>query len=128
MLAFTFHEARDSDALEPEGAVLLLTDGVVGPEGQWLSAALGTVILCRACGERLQVAPVRGQGRAGGAVAVDTAGRLVFGSGGVSRDAFGARLCDGCFELAGWENTHRDEGHQEKPDPDCPLCDATETA
>ncbi|WP_432034643.1 hypothetical protein [Streptomyces antibioticus] len=61
-------------------------------------------------------------------MAVDSEGRLVFGSGSVARDALGVRLCDVCFELAGWENTHSDEGHEEKPEPDCPLCGAAEPA
>ncbi|MEU5093769.1 hypothetical protein [Streptomyces sp. NPDC020996] len=61
-------------------------------------------------------------------MAVDSEGRLVFGSGSLTRDALSVRLCDACFELAGWENSHSDEDHKEKPDPGCPLCGAAEPA
>ncbi|MFI5685842.1 hypothetical protein [Streptomyces sp. NPDC051636] len=116
----------ESGILKPEEAVRLLASGVVAPECQWLAAALAAEIPCRVCGQRLQVVPVRGV--VGSTVAVDSEGRLVFGSGSVSRDALGVQLCDGCYELAGWENTHSDEGHEERPDPYCPLCGATELA
>ncbi|MFE0642120.1 hypothetical protein ACFW2Y_11010 [Streptomyces sp. NPDC058877] len=113
--------------LPPERAAALLSSGVVAPGVAWVAAALAAEIPCRVCGRRLVVNPVRGAD--GGTVAVDGEGRLVFGSGSVSRDALGVRLCDDCYELAGWENTHSDEGHEEGPDPDCPLCGgATESA
>ncbi len=37
-------------------------------------------------------------------------------------DAFALHLCQGCYDLAGWENTHSDYDHDSYPDPDCPLC------
>ena len=116
----------EDGTLEPEIAAHLLVSGVVTPRCAWLPAALATVIPCRACGKRLRVAPAAGPD--GDSVAVDSEGCLVFGSGSVARDALGVRLCDRCFELAGWENTHSDEGHEEKPVPDCPLCGAAEPA
>ncbi|MDH2389348.1 hypothetical protein QCN29_11195 [Streptomyces sp. HNM0663] len=112
--------------LGPEQAAALLHSGVVTPGCGWLTAALATVIPCRVCGVRLRVEPVRASG--GTTVAVDGEGRLVFGSGSASHDALGVQLCDGCFELAGWENTHSDEGHDQEPDPDCPLCGGTGAA
>ncbi|AWK09544.1 hypothetical protein DDQ41_12150 [Streptomyces spongiicola] len=91
---------------------------MVAPGSEWVAPGLATKILCRVRGRRLRVVPVRGTD---GSVAVDGEGCLVFGSGSVSRDALGVRLCDGCCELTGWENVHSDEGHEEKPDPNCPL-------
>ncbi len=117
---------KEGDRLDPDQAAGLLASGVVTPGCGWLAAALGTMIPCRSCGRHLRVVPVPGPGR--DTVAVDSEGRLVFGSDSVARDALGVRLCDACFELAGWENTHSDEGHEEKPDPDCPLCGTPEPA
>ncbi|WP_327375836.1 hypothetical protein OG393_18865 [Streptomyces sp. NBC_01216] len=114
MLAIT----NEGDTLSPDQAAALLCSGVLAPGSEWVAPALATKIPCRVCGRRLRVVLVRGTD---GSVAVDGEGCLVFGSGSVSRDALGV-LCDGCYELAGWENTHNDEGHEEKPDPDCPLC------
>ncbi|WP_236244268.1 hypothetical protein [Streptomyces sp. CC210A] len=117
---------RDEDGtLPPDQAAALLCSGVVTPGSEWVDAAFATAIPCRVCGRRLRVAQVRGTD---GSVAVDSEGRLMFGSGSVSRDALGVRLCDGCYELAGWENAHSDEGHEDKPDPDCPLCGVTNPA
>jgi hypothetical protein len=106
--------------LPPEQAAALLGSGVLEPGADWLADALATVIPCRVCGVRLRVAPVRKPDD--GAVAVDSEGRIVFGSGSVSRDALGVQLCDDCHHLAGWENTHNDEAHEEHPDPECPIC------
>ena len=116
----------ESGSLEPEEAAALLCSAIVRPGSGWVQAALATVIPCRVCGRRLRVTPVHGSD--GATVAVDSEGRVVFGSGSVARDALGVRLCDDCYELAGWENTHSDAGHEEKPDPDCPLCSAMEPA
>ncbi|MFI1733991.1 hypothetical protein ACH40E_33220 [Streptomyces acidicola] len=112
--------------LTPDQAAGILASGVVTPGCRWVAAAVGTVIPCWACRQRLQVTLAPGPG--GSTVAVDSEGRLVFGSGSVSRDALGARLCDDCYELAGWENTHTDEDHEAEPDPQCPLCGAAERA
>jgi len=34
-------------------------------------------------------------------------------------------LCADCYELAGWENTHDDDDHENNPEEDCPLCETT---
>jgi hypothetical protein len=106
--------------LPPGEAAALLSSGVLEPGTHWLADALATVLPCRACGRTLRVTPIRRP--RDGAVAVDSEGRLVFGSGSVSRDALGVQLCDDCYDLAGWKNTHDDEAHEEHPDPECPLC------
>lgn len=34
-------------------------------------------------------------------------------------------MCIKCYDYAGWENTHQDEGHGAEgslPDPNCPVC------
>jgi hypothetical protein len=37
-------------------------------------------------------------------------------------DGFAVLLCGRCYQEAGWENTHSDNGHGTKPDADCPVC------
>jgi hypothetical protein len=39
------------------------------------------------------------------------------------KDSLGLDLCPQCFEEAGWENDHSDNGH-ETPVPNCPTCKA----
>lgn len=34
----------------------------------------------------------------------------------------GCNLCEDCYDLAGWENQHSDDGHEVNPDADCPIC------
>jgi hypothetical protein len=34
----------------------------------------------------------------------------------------GISLCRGCYDLAGWENTHEDDGHDRSPVEGCPFC------
>ncbi len=31
-------------------------------------------------------------------------------------------MCTQCFEYAGWENTHNDDGHETNMNADCPIC------
>jgi rubrerythrin len=37
-------------------------------------------------------------------------------------DGAGVGLCEKCYEYATWENSHSDHNHDEKPDPNCPVC------
>ena len=42
-----------------------------------------------------------------------------------TRDDTNPSLCTACFEYAGWENTHNDEGHDDSDDRFdgcCPVC------
>ena len=32
------------------------------------------------------------------------------------------RLCPACYEWGQWEALHNDEGHKDRPHPDCPIC------
>lgn len=32
-------------------------------------------------------------------------------------------LCEVCYDYAGWENTHNDEGHEIAKEEGCPVCD-----
>ena len=37
-------------------------------------------------------------------------------------DGADLQMCLACYDYAGWENTHSDEGHDRRPDADCPVC------
>ncbi|MEU9576274.1 hypothetical protein [Streptomyces chilikensis] len=103
--------------MDPDQAATLLCLRVVEPGAKWVARALATPIPCRQCGKRLKVTV------AGGAAApeLDATGRLQLGPDSATKDELGSRLCDGCYELAGWENDHSDGAHDD-PHPECPFC------